>query len=69
MAWIGLSDLKTEGQFLWESTSEPISFNNWGPHDPNNIKGIEHCVLINWERQWVDAPCNWKKTFVCQGKL
>lgn len=69
--WIGANDLEVEGQFRWEYSLETIGFASWLSPDPNNHKNKEHCVLTNWgkTKKWVDAPCDWKKNYVCQKPL
>ena len=45
---IGLTDLETEGKFVWGS-GRPLSEDVaafWKPGQPNNHYGLEHCTCI-----------------------
>lgn len=54
--WIGLNDVASEGSFSWSST-EPSSFTDWAPGQPNDQFGIEDAVELvpgdGW--RWNDA--------------
>ena len=67
--WIGLSDLKNEGEFRWESNTDAPSYSNWRSGEPNNFKGNEDCVA--WcdcvgKRGWNDIMCGDKNFALCQ---
>ena len=58
--WIGLTDLATEGKFVWQHAFSPLrEYTNWIPGEPNNM-GNEDCVMI-WPHKggwgWNDGPC------------
>jgi hypothetical protein len=62
--FIGLTDLPTEGQFVWDDGT-PLSFSNWHTGEPNNggsgATYEEDCVIIAGARvgaQWDDRPCD-----------
>ena len=68
--WIGYDDLITEGMFVWKDGSES-KWENWRANDnPDNYKGIEHCVEMfvddNPEGQWNDIKCSKRMRFVCK---
>jgi hypothetical protein len=67
--WIGFSDQKREGLWLWEN-SEPVGYVNWAPGEPRNITGNEDCALMDTSTgQWSAAPCASGSTFpnvVCE---
>lgn len=67
--WIGLRDKKQEIQFLWESSTELVSYTNWKPGNPNEASCKDHCIVANWQKKWADMPCNSKNHFICQGRL
>ena len=62
--WIGLTDLATEGKFVWQHAFSPLRecYTNWIPGEPNN-KENEDCVMI-WHNHphkggwgWNDGSC------------
>jgi Lectin C-type domain len=59
--YIGLTDLTTEGTFVWDDGT-PLVFKNWALNEPNNGSGNyqEDCAIIAGARptkQWDDRPC------------
>jgi hypothetical protein len=44
--WIGLSDQKIEGKFVWSSTNEVSEYTNWRTGEPNDSKSDEDCVHL-----------------------
>jgi len=66
--WIGASDLKEEGIFVW-TNGKPLSYNNWAPGEPNNYgRRGEDCVEVNFRAPglWNDNGCNKKRKFMCE---
>ncbi|XP_057621076.1 CD209 antigen-like protein B isoform X2 [Chionomys nivalis] len=64
--WMGLSDLKKEGSWLWVDDS-PLSSRfqkYWSRGEPNNI-GEEDCVEFTGDG-WNDAKCDLQKFWVCK---
>jgi hypothetical protein len=57
--WLGLTDEKEEGKFVWESSQEAANYTNWHSGEPNNDQGDERCVSM-WKDagQWNDLGCN-----------
>ncbi|MEM1124603.1 MAG: GEVED domain-containing protein, partial [Bacteroidota bacterium] len=53
-AFIGLSDLGSEGDFYWLDGS-PLLFTNWVPNQPNNKDGIQHYGQFFGNGRWNDA--------------
>jgi hypothetical protein len=51
--WIGLTDVASEGTFVWVS-SEPVTYTNWGTYEPNNFGGIEHVTHMGGNGRWND---------------
>ncbi|XP_078264266.1 alpha-N-acetylgalactosamine-specific lectin-like [Rhinoraja longicauda] len=71
-AWIGLSDNCKEGTFTWIDGS-PLKHPQWGTAQPDNLKGLEDCVLTNYFRKsdgtWNDTECGNGHGFVCSYNL
>jgi len=75
-AWIGLTDLKQEGTFIWSSTGEEPGYTNWqagAPGEPDNGGGKQDCAYIRWHSgKWDDYQCDiragedWKLVAVCE---
>ncbi|XP_071144357.1 perlucin-like protein [Mytilus edulis] len=67
--WTGGRDDVTEGRWIWSSTDQPITFTNWGPHEPSN-RTDQNCIAIhaatNWK--WVDGTCSETTWFICEKK-
>ena len=60
--WIGLSDLATEGKFVWQHSFSPLKEHtnwNWLPGEPND-SGNEDCVCVHQRKGswgWNDVRC------------
>eukprot|EP01083_Nonionella_stella_P138663 421998_1 len=52
--WIGLNDVKYEGNYSWIDRSEVDYQHNFAP---DNAGGVEDCVE-NWSGQWNDRICS-----------
>jgi len=57
--WIGLTDDRREGTFVWKSDNTEVSFSNWNKNEPNNMKDQEDCVVLRKTRsfEWNDVRC------------
>ncbi|XP_056316121.1 C-type lectin domain family 4 member E-like isoform X2 [Danio aesculapii] len=66
--WIGLTDVKIEGNMKWVDNS-PLKQGFWIDGEPNNLEG-ENCVIIapveNILKNWNDAPCTYKFKALCE---
>ena len=68
-AWIGLSDLRNEGQFVWEDGTSG-NYRNWRqPTEPNNTGGKEDCAFISHDKKWNDVPCSESFPYICKYRL
>ena len=63
--WIGIHDKTTEGEFTYESNGVTIGYKNWQSNEPNNHGKGEDCVQMN-HGAWIDMPCTYKLSFVCE---
>ncbi|MCH9648219.1 MAG: hypothetical protein K0U98_08270 [Deltaproteobacteria bacterium] len=62
--WIGLSDLETEGVWLWTDETVP-TYLNWAPIEPNGGSN-ENCANMWDGGSWNDLYCDWLEPFVCE---
>ena len=74
--WIGLSDIDTEGQFVWDSGREVFRglFSKWGPGQPSNNTNLKDCVAVmemgGIYPQMTDKNCNnLAYDIVCQKRI
>ncbi|XP_074518091.1 ladderlectin-like [Halichoeres trimaculatus] len=69
-AWIGGSDAHQEGLWLWTDGSH-VSYTNWCPGEPNNSRGRQHCMQMNFsdEKCWDDLSCGERRPFVCAKRI
>jgi hypothetical protein len=62
--WIGLNDIKEEGNWVW-SSGAPVTYTNWAPGEPNDCGGPgpgcapEDAAAMNWcaEGGLIKDPC------------
>ena len=55
--WIGLSDLRKEGDWRLASDNLKPSYLNWDEEEPNNKEDNEYCVKISDSYRWSDLKC------------
>jgi len=54
--WLGLTDEKEEGKFVWITSNKPLTMSYWAPGEPSNGGGNEDCVeIVNG--LWNDINC------------
>lgn len=64
--WLGVSDIKKEGQFLSLSDARKPRYSNWLGGEPNNAQN-EDCVIYSTSKDgWNDWFCTEKAHFVCE---
>jgi len=60
--WLGAMDVTNEETFTWESSGNPLTFNNWSSGQPDaTYEDCIHmwCALENGE--WNNIPCDYKE--------
>ena len=65
--WIGLNDIKTEGNFEWTDGTK-FNYANWDEGEPNNTSNTrQNCVQKpKWKGyRWVDTRCSNNRSFIC----
>lgn len=65
-AWLGISDEITEGTFVYLD-GQVIQYSDWGPREPNNSGGEEHCAEMNTgTKKWNDTSCRGQRLVICE---
>merc|ERR1739848_766432 len=69
--WIGITDKKFEGKFVYQSDSKSIGYHWWDRRQPNNKRNNcdqdEDCVYAsNGEGEWQDLCCKKEHSYVCE---
>ncbi|KAJ8975403.1 hypothetical protein NQ317_001943 [Molorchus minor] len=69
--WTSGSKLSDENNWSWMSTGNPITYINWYPGEPNNVKDDkEDCIemrsLDDKGLKWNDAGCSNRFNFICE---
>ena len=65
LAWIGLGDSRSEGEFRW-ITSAPTGFARWADSEPNSLYDNEDCVEIRATGDWNDDHCDAELAYACE---
>ncbi len=63
-AWIGFTDVATEGTYVWISSQS--TYVNWGMAQPDDGAGNEDCAVFLADGTWNDAPCDQQRGYVCE---
>ncbi|EDO26420.1 predicted protein [Nematostella vectensis] len=66
-SWVGLSDVTSEGRFVWADGS-PTNFTNWAPNQPNDYKNQDcvHTLGVNYGYKWNDVQCSSCHNYTCK---
>ena len=64
-AWIGFTDIASEGTWVWVDGSSS-SYTNWLSVAPDNYDNNQHCARMMSTGLWDDVDCSQNKDFVCQ---
>lgn len=63
--WMGLSDIATEGTFVWLDGTSPVSSQiHWNLSSPHNNDTGRNCVRIFTD--WQDDPCTDSHEYACE---
>jgi hypothetical protein len=54
--YIGINDVASEGNFVWQS-GEPVVYTNWNGGEPNNAGNEDHTLMFT-NGLWNDVPSN-----------
>lgn len=63
--WLGLSDHRVEGTFVWLDGSA-VTASSWETSEPNDQNGYEDCVEITEDGTWNDIRCVLTFSSVCE---
>ena len=65
-----MSDISSEGIFVYEFSQTPIGFEDFGPNEGSGA-GYENCVYFDrfHDYKWNDGPCNDLRLYVCEAPL
>ncbi len=63
--WIGFTDENSEGVFAWVN-SQPVTYTNWGPGEPNNSGGIEDYTHLTTSGTWNDVSGGAPRFYTCE---
>ncbi|XP_008523258.1 mannose-binding protein C isoform X1 [Equus przewalskii] len=63
--FLGITDVKTEGQFV-DLTGRALTYENWGSGEPNDANSAEDCVMLQTDAKWNDISCSVSLLAVCE---
>ncbi|XP_067684588.1 perlucin-like protein [Haliotis asinina] len=66
-AWVGGTDLRSEGLWVWDIDQASFTNTDWAPGQPDS-KTSENCLLLYKPSgfKWHDASCSGKYDYVCE---
>ncbi|KAH8333915.1 hypothetical protein KR059_004463, partial [Drosophila kikkawai] len=67
--WSSGNDLYTLGNHHWYPGNETVSASFWGPKQPDNLGGVQHCDAL-WKKSnsyvLKDDNCNLARYYICE---
>ncbi|KAL4221470.1 hypothetical protein ACF0H5_019728 [Mactra antiquata] len=66
--WVGLSDMDTEGKWLWYGTQTTPEYTHWFPGEPGGSNN-EDCAVFaahHSDYSWDDYPCSTTQHPLCE---
>ncbi|KAH8347873.1 hypothetical protein KR084_001968, partial [Drosophila pseudotakahashii] len=63
--WLGINDREKENHFVHAATGMDAPLLEWKYGEPNNLNGIENCVVLN-DQKMNDISCGFTTFFICQ---
>ena len=64
--WIGLSDIFTEGQYIWNYTGQAPSYSAWDNYKPTLSTGYDCVTVYGRTNKWGNWPCSYSIDSVCE---
>ena len=64
--WVGAADILNEREWIWMTSSKPLTYTDWRSGNPDNSYSNENCMEINYEGHWNDAECKNFKQYICE---
>uniref|UniRef100_A0A8D0UCD3 C-type lectin domain-containing protein n=1 Tax=Sus scrofa TaxID=9823 RepID=A0A8D0UCD3_PIG len=65
VAFLGITDEVTEGQFMYV-TGGRMTYSNWKSNEPNDHGSGEDCVILQRDGLWNDISCSSSFLAVCE---
>lgn len=67
-SWIGGTDVVVENTFVWTGSGQTFTYINWGPGNPDNSGGNQHCVILYQpsDYKWHDTQCTNTNSYICE---
>ena len=75
--WMAGNDLDKENEWVWAEINGEVldfaiggvvDFTDWGPKQPDNWRGQQHCLTFLWRHNyvWDDETCSYLCYYVCE---
>ncbi|CAB4054079.1 MRC [Lepeophtheirus salmonis] len=67
LIFIGLNDIKTEGNYVWlDGITDKKEEIPWAPHQPDDKNSSQNCIVMDSSVEtWNDVSCNEENRFFC----